>query len=658
MANTDKTVSHIKSSSKSGGGTPRKPPTLQFMVSAQQQGFTNAELSQFSDVNPASIIRELVQNSLDAAFERKGVDVAEVRFVVEETDNSIIPGMDEYKAALNSAMESHKGSGRQTDNVATSLQEAANQKKSSTLFIIDNGIGFDEKKLSSIYGNGISNKKDERSAGAYGNGHLTTFALSGLRYVFYGGVNKGKSIFGGHAIIASHAGKIASHDKKRLLGKDGYFVSGLNAEGLFEEDLYVFPDPKHIPLNFVGDKIKDIREEWGSGSVVAVPAFNHFERAPEDVMNLIINSVAINFFVAIYSGILRITVNIHGNERVISRDELEDVLDSCKDRKQSTGKGFPSGMTAWNSYQTLLRGEDETVNTPQGNVKLLIRKDAGGKEVALCRNGMWITKDIPKMNRRHFANKEPFDALLLVGKDSGEKIYESFKVAEGPEHINIKTSKARMGTAEARTEFEECLSLIGEKIKKLIPDKQGGSFDSDLVTFADGEVINQSQSADSASGKEVQPIRRGRKIHAGKKGKGKTSSSRSGNVLPVKISSKRRDSGTVVVRFESMKECDNVEFQMSVDKGADATCTGGLEKEDWEKIYLKSVKIDGKEIPYNCFSMENDKRIGVYIGAVGSGERRDLEIEYESPRPTLGDHAINCLFIRRKKLLSATNGGQ
>ena len=280
-------------------------PTLQFIRSAQRQGFTNVELSRLSSTNSASAIRELVQNSLDAAVERKDVDVAEVYFIVEDTNHDDIPGIKEYKTALDGAVEFLAGHDEQTDSVAKSMQTAVGQSKSSTLFVLDNGIGFDEDRMSAMYDNGISKKEGKRAAGSYGNGHFTTFALSKLRYVFYGGINAGASIFGGHAIIASHPGK------KHLLGKDGYYVSALNHESLLNEKPYVFHHGK-MP-EFINDKI-DLIKLWGSGSVIAVPDFNYFESGDDDekLMDLIINNVAMNFFVAIHNEELRVTVRVHG----------------------------------------------------------------------------------------------------------------------------------------------------------------------------------------------------------------------------------------------------------------------------------------------------------------------------------------------------------
>ena len=632
-------------------------PKLQFIESIQWQGFTSAELMRLSG-NSTRAIRELVQNSLDAAVERGDGGIAEVHFIVKETNHAEIPGMEEYKTVLNNAIESNKKQGDQAKSVVDSLSASAAREKSPTLFVLDNGIGLNEKRMCAMYNNGMSEKEGGRAAGSYGNGHFTTFVLSGLRYVFYGGINNGASIFGGHAIIASHK------DNEIRFGKDGFYVSELKYRCKDNEEPYVFPDEKKMPdANFIQEQIRFIRKEWKSGSVIAVPAFNHFWGKPDNVEDTIVKSVVMNFFVAICDGKLRVTVRVNGNEKTISSKDVKSILNDCKEHGRGPGQGFPSGTTVWNSYQTLLSDNKHIVNTPKGKVELLIRK-GGSKNVALCRNGMWITKEIPRLRQASFSDKEPFDALLLVDKNSGEEIYKLFKKAEGPDHIDIKDLDDRMGTNEQKREFNKCLDAIAAKINELVEDRKSEEFPiRDFIVFEGGEAVNSPRSMNSNKHNktgEATSVSVEERIRAGKKGKRTSKSAlKSGNILSVKISSKQRSRGITDIRFKPDDECENVEFRMRVDRGTDATCTGSLKPEDWEAISLKSVKIDGKAIPLDDFTpKDSDKKVGVLIGAVVAGKSHNMTIEYDAPPSFLGNHAIKWFFLRRKKSSPAMNEKQ
>ena len=651
-AKNKKKANRAKSSVKVGGeavsNNKSVAPKLQFIEHIQWQGFNNAELTRLIG-NSTRAIRELVQNSLDAAVERDDDGIAEIHFVMEETSHAHIPGMKEYKTALNNAIKSNEGQSDQSDSVANTLLTSAEREKSTTLFVFDNGIGLNEKRMCAIYNNGISEKEGGWATGSYGNGHFTTFVLSGLRYVLYGGINQGDSIFGGHAIIASHK------DKGIRYGKDGFYVSGFKRHCEDDEEPYVFPDESEMP-DFIRDQIDFIRQKWKNGSVIAVPAFNYFwGKSSDKAVDAIVKSVMMNFFVAIKDEKLRVTVRDHGKEKTISSKDVESVLINCQ--KKRGGQGFPSGPVVWNSYQTLLQGSRYIVDTPKGKVELRIRK-GGNKSVAICRNGMWITNKIAGLRQHEFGDKEPFDALLLVDKNGGEEVYKLFKKAEGPDHIDILNLDDRMGPKEQKLEFDKCLDAIAVKIKEIVGDRKGDEFAvRDFIVFEGSEATSSSRSVNSSSRTtktgEATSVSNSERIRAGEKGKRTPKSAlKSGTGLNVKISSRRRSQGITDIRFRPDIECENVEFRMQVDRGRDDTCTGRLKRESWETISLKSVKIDGKAIPSNRFIPDREdgnKKIGVFIGAVVAGKSHEMTIEYDAPPSFLGDHAMKWFFLRRKK---------
>ena len=657
-----KKANRASSPLKPGGGTVSNnkstAPKLQFIENIQWQGFTSTELMRLVG-NSTRTIRELVQNSMDAAFEKEDGNTAEVHFVLEETNHADIPSMKEYKTALNNAIKSNEEQGDQANSVANTLLASAEPEKSTTLFVLDNGIGLNEKRMRAVYNNGMSEKEGEWATGSYGNGHFTTFVLSGLRYVLYGGINQETSIFGGHAMIASH-----QDNKGVIFGKDGFYVSAFRDRCKGDEGPYVFPDEGKMP-SFIRDKIDFIRRNWDSGSVIAIPAFNYFwGKSSDKAVDTIVKSVVMNFFVAIGDGKLRVTISVNGNERTISSKDVESVLDSCQ--KKRGGQGFPSGSVVWNSYQTLLNSDKHIVDTPKGKVRLLIRQ-GGSKNVALCRNGMWITRRIARLQSQIDDDKEPFEALLLVDKNSGEEVYKLFKKAEGPDHIDIKNLDDRMGPKEQKDEFDKCLDAIAAKINEIVENRKGGVFAiRDFIDLQGGEAIKSSRSMNSRNRTdkigEATGVSLPTGIRIGKIGKRTPKSAlKSGNPLSVKISSKQRSPGITDIRFKPEDECENVEFRMRVDRGRDTTCTGSLKPEDWEAIALKSVKIDGRAIPSNRFiyhDQDSNKKIGVFIGAVVAGKSHNMTIEYDAPPTFLGDHAIRWFFLRRKKSSSEMDGEQ
>ena len=150
--------------------------TLKFGKATSLVGFSTSKTAQFNSLPAARIVRELVQNSLDAAKEAKTYP-AIVRFRVAAAKESDIPDIQGHSTVLQSASEHHKkDSGGKLPEPA---QEAVNRisegletirkGKALLLSVTDNGIGLDAKRMLSLLGDGAS-AKPEPQTGAYGVG--------------------------------------------------------------------------------------------------------------------------------------------------------------------------------------------------------------------------------------------------------------------------------------------------------------------------------------------------------------------------------------------------------------------------------------------------------------------------------------------------------
>ncbi len=634
---------------------------LIFTNGGQTEGFTNSAVSQFSDVNPSSTIREFIQNSLDAAIQA-GKKTAEVHFIVKDIKCSDIPGMDEYKIALKNSIKDQQNMNaynNQSDQVAQRLLTASNKPSFSTLFVIDNGVGFGKPSLEAIFGDGISIKeKNDGATGSHGNGHLTAFCLSELQYILYGGVQLDNSIFGGHAIIASH-----TNEKNEIFGKDGYYACNLDAKKLHGK--FSFPTKENMP-SFIKPHIDFIgKQKWESGAIVAIPAFNNFGKDNiGEISDLIVQNAAINFFVAIHKGALRININIGNQRALLDKDNLNAFLEKYKNQRQSTEAGFPSGANAWCSYQTLINGEEITVDTGHGEIQMRVRKDEGEKNIVLCRNGMWISKDIHGLGRAKFADKKPFD-LLILAEDSKTDVYTLFKAAEGPLHNSIK--RHRLGSRVdknnvSKKKFDECINNIFKKVDGLIETPAYDIWRSPFMPFGTGETINAvriSPKAGTSTGTGTgAPKKPGTKKKSGTGKKVGGNKSPSKNVISVKMASRQPRIGFLDVSFIPSDENDDghsAELRLNIDRGTDATCTGSLEEYDWDKIRFKNVKVfrNNEQISENDFIKDGNNIIGVNIGEIKANEPYKLEIEYDDKcLPISGNYTISYAFTRRKKVLN------
>ncbi len=132
---------------------------LRFGPAGEIAGFTAAGLAGFSDLNPAAIVRELMQNSLDAAREA-GRGVAHIRFEMKRHALSEVPGIRQYRRVFDrakQAQEKLRPDGTLSDqakNIVKAIQHCLRSELSTTLYILDNGIGLDKERMKGMLADG------------------------------------------------------------------------------------------------------------------------------------------------------------------------------------------------------------------------------------------------------------------------------------------------------------------------------------------------------------------------------------------------------------------------------------------------------------------------------------------------------------------------
>ena len=132
-------------------------------------GFAGLTTAIFNDVPPARILREILQNSLDASVDADQ-KTASVRFEISPMDLGDLPDFRGYERAFNEAVKYHKDkkSGRLSDpaqQVVDTIQSAIETCRAGghyVLSVLDNGVGFDEDRLTAVLGDGWRQARAER----------------------------------------------------------------------------------------------------------------------------------------------------------------------------------------------------------------------------------------------------------------------------------------------------------------------------------------------------------------------------------------------------------------------------------------------------------------------------------------------------------------
>ena len=629
----------------------KKGPRLHFGP-GDVSGWTPVGLSGYRAMKPTAAIRELIQNGLDAASDA-GVAPARMRFHVEECQTSDVPGIDSYQAAFCEAQESQHEffKGQIPDNAKSIIKDISDCLEKSTckvLHILDNGIGLDKIRMEALLGDGMS-VKDPNASGSYGNGHVVAFPASDLRYVLYGGLfaqnQSHKRICAGHVILASRQGKNGG-----TRSKDGYFVDELK-DDMF--DRYVFPEDGNVP-NLIRMQLDWIQSEWRTGSVVSIVGFNHFRSGDINLQKEIFRAASCNFFEAIYCENLVIEFEDNGNIKTLNKNTLEQVLRENKNQKRSFDT-FLSGKRAYEAFQVLKEGQKEIVSTELGEMEIVVMcpSDSGLTRVDLCRNGMWITDNIPKFQNQ-FGNLTPFHCVIPLLEYT--ELNRLFREAEGPLHNDIALALLS-NDKKKRKQLENVLSAIRDKLKDVIPVLEDEAFRPDDIFLVETKGLAKGVGKNASMSGTTTQVKRPRvqlnnvdeeegdngvdidveeeesdDIPDPRRRKTTKPFQRTGNHMQFQglvVPKGYRTCKASIVSGEKTRES---EIRFALDESIDVT-SYGVTKDTFVVIKPDGLKLNGRPAKEKELR-KNDKGeiLGVVLGGLEQQQKYDIEFDYIIPK--------------------------
>ena len=324
-------------------------------------------VKKYEDTGHETIIRELTQNSLDAA--REAGRECTMRFEIRELETDELLGIGEFRKHLSDEyMQEWLGKGQSKYlEVLDRLKDLASQDYTECLLIFDNGIGLNYRSMEGLIGKGDSGKREDdgASGGTHGVGHETAFAGGDMNYVMYGGVNGGRKVASGHVVFPTH---LCKRSEVRW-GGHGYLsqdVAQVTLSGV------AIIDNEHQIPPLIQKLLKEIP---GSGSVVIIPAFNRFpgdrNKDGSNIVDLICEDIAKHFFVAVDQDRLNVFVqdfaaNGNGNPIRGQLDDADDVvhaLNRVKNNKRARGNRLIAGYRSQESWLTYREGRAVILNT-------------------------------------------------------------------------------------------------------------------------------------------------------------------------------------------------------------------------------------------------------------------------------------------------------
>ena len=596
----------------------RERTELQFLHAAKISGFGASGLSAYNNVDPHTVVRELVQNALDAAMAARR-DVARVAFEIGEVTTADVPALAQYREHLRCAIETQgkKRNLAQSKAIVDGMKAAIDENRMPVLWVLDNGIGLDGKGMEDLLGDGQSGKEDESTAGSYGNGHMTSFPASDLRYILYGGVHNHGRTVSGHAILAAHV------YRQKAYGEDGYLARAVRTDSLF--DRFDFCDGSAIPL--LKEKLDWIEQEFSTGSVVGVLGFNRFNRYEGDgeVLDTVETVIGTHFTPAIRDGRMKVALRTPGGgERTVDASVLVRVLARRKQRERRDRNSIgPSGRQAWHTLQTLQARYGHKIDTSAGTVRFHLRElppDAGGTHLQFFRNGMWITNDVPHNRPSDYRDVVPFNGVVMLEPLQAKEACRLVGMFEGPRHIDIDLTRQKRGSPDRRA-LDAFFKELQEKILALVPKIQSKEHDPGFFSVeiaGDGVRKNPRVGTVDQGTPERAPKREPRSTNPSQDSKPqpdrKRRLNRQGRRLDARVTAVRRAKGLRLCA-KPLNDAANAELRVAVCNGSDETCDSP-EPEQFLEI-ADGATIGGRPVKGYVADREGTNR-AVLLGPVSS----------------------------------------
>ena len=624
---------------------------LQFGTANSNDGFTTHNTASFNDLPPARIVRELIQNSLDAAVEA-GEPTAQITFQIDPVRTRDVPDFRGYARAFQKAeaYQAKRNGGELpdpaqevVDRIRSGLDDIK-AGKARMLSVTDNGVGLDIKRMNSLLSDGAS-AKTASASGSYGVGHLAPMALSDIRYVLYGGLTKdGRRIVGGKAVLAPHPGKERLNDGKGYLvngfkdGRDGNLYDFLNANA--------HPRPVSKLLDAIGSA-------WGHGCVVLIPAYNNFRNDGMPLWDIVSKVAAYNFAPAIHRDQLILQVQENDSHHRLDANSLQDILDRDKEgvraaRSDTFFAGLrPSGQNAYSIRQAITVGESHrvTVNNGEAQIGLLTPSLNGYSRIDMFRNGMWIAESIPGLGLAEFASRRPFHAVIQVNATNGGELHRLIRKAEGAMHDSLSLSLLSKSEQDS---LKQALAKIADQIKRIVPE-----VDTDEYIVDDFLLVNTPN--ESASGQEnfsfwgtpTTVSRRGRSqlrvvepdpdpdpdpnpAPEPHPGPGPRPHRRSMRPLPFRSAVVPDGNGKLVGSVTSAADFVETWLIIKVDEHSDFTCDHIWQDED---VTVKSFRIAPATDGDKALASEiTDNGRFVKIRGIAANTEYEVRVEYDTPQ--------------------------
>lgn len=456
-------------------------------------GFNDSAIDTFAGHRLSAVVREIIQNSLDAKADSAKPVVVEfsLKHIPKEKFDDLNGLARHLTKCLEVAEESDYEKAREFHSDAV---HRINKKgdvpvlcihDSNTLGLTGPLEGASGAWVALTKGTGMTQKISGSSLGSYGHGSKAPFSLGHLRSLYYLSKTRNPSEqdelrFQGKSILQSHH----HPETGELTQGTGFFGFKDGLKPLIDDD---------IP-----EWAQEVRNEhsngYGTSVLIPHPMFDE-GLFPETKITVIAN-----FFYAIRLGLLSVIVN--GD--LIDKDNVEEVYRWCVANLEHENDEIDK-----NHIEHCFKSIDCIIDcTHQGHAEITggfgridwfikIDDTISTRRVAVAReSGMLITRK--PHNLQAFQGLKPFEMFVFVNEGDGSK---ALKEIENPAHDNFEFDRIKGTKNEKSTKVK--YNRFAKKIREILKNYASVEIDgeeqlSELSSF----IFDLGSSSDSSENTE------------------------------------------------------------------------------------------------------------------------------------------------------------
>lgn len=372
----------------------------------RRDGFNEGAIDHFKGSRLSSIVREIIQNSLDARKDKDSPVV--VNFHSFTMLASECPEVMTLKNSLTSCQKEAKTQ-RLEDAVKfyDNALKKIDQKEINFLAVHDSNTkglegdinGSEGSWVALVKGAGIS-QKSENSLGSFGHGSSAPFVSSAIRSIFYltyiKNKNKIEKRFQGKSILQSHKQK----DGDGYTQGTGFYGESKGCNPLLEEK---------IPAWATEARVQKCKDE--TGTTIFIP---HFSQS-KDSANVIAKTIIANFYYAISHDNLKVFID---DNIALTADSVKSLYNNYMENLSSADEDDADNIKGkFENLQALVNPTQQNTQkvTNLGSFKwfLNLNENLEQTRVAIARqNGMLITHN--PVNLKQFPSSKSFEMFVCV----------------------------------------------------------------------------------------------------------------------------------------------------------------------------------------------------------------------------------------------------